>query len=239
MRLELAHASRLALAGELTASIAHELKQPLAAVVANANAGKILLRHLAHESQSGELGQVLADIVDDSQRAVEIMHRLRALMRKQPLNRQPMDLNQLVADTLPLLRGELQRRGVTELTRLSSSLPAVEADKICLQQVLLNLLVNALDAMDVGTGAPRQLVVETRSNDAGAQVIVADSGPGIPEGCSEKVFEPFFSTKKQGIGLGLAVARSIVEAHSGRIWAEDGAAGGARFHVWLPAPGVA
>jgi PAS domain S-box-containing protein len=230
-RLDLAHASRLALVGELMASIAHEINQPLTAIVSNAAAGVVLAAAAGNEAT---LREILSDIRDQGRLAADVIERLRALAHKRPLELAPLDINEIARDILRLVESDSHRRGVTLSAELAPRLPAVDADRVCLQQVLLNLVVNAMDAMDHVEARERRLVVRTRRLDDSVEVSVSDTGAGIPADRLPKIFDAFFTTKREGIGLGLAIARSIIEAHQGRIWAEDHAGRGATFHVALP-----
>jgi len=228
----LAHASRLAVMGELTASIAHEINQPLGAILANADAADLLL-----ETGAGrlyEVRRILADIRRDDLRASEVIQRMRELLRKRPLDRQPLNVNEVTAGVLQLLAAEAARRGVAVETDLAPGLPAVHGDRGHLQQVLLNLLMNGLEAMANTPLARRRLAVRSAQNDGMVEVAVMDAGHGLDRSQRPRLFESFFTTKKDGMGLGLSLARSIVEAHGGRIWAEDRPGGGATFRFTLP-----
>jgi PAS domain S-box-containing protein len=230
---ELAHASRLALVGELTASIAHEINQPLGAILSNADAAELLLE--ASPAALDEVRQILGDIRKDDLRASEVIRRLRGLLRKREMEVQPLQLNEVVAEVLGLVRAESRRRGVAVETELAADLPLVQADKIHLQQVLLNLCFNGMEAMADGSGEKR-LTVRTAVNAAGwVEGAVSDTGAGIPPERLPRLFAPFFSTKQEGMGLGLSIARSLVEANGGRIWAENNPGGGATFRFTLPA----
>ncbi len=231
-RLDLAHASRLALVGELMASLAHEITQPLTSILNNASAG---LRRLGSDEVT-ELREIFDDIRDQGRLAGDIIRRLRALARKRPLERQALDVNEVVSDILRLVGGDARRRGVTLRAELVPSLGAITADRVGLQQVVLNLILNAMDAMDELEAKDRQLVVRTRRLDDAVEVAVSDTGHGIPADRLPELFDAFFTTKKDGLGLGLAIARSLVEAHGGRIWAEDHGGRGATFRLTLPLP---
>jgi len=225
IRLELAHAARLALVGELTASIMHEIRQPLTATLANAAAGKKL-------TQDSEIRAIFEEIEQLGISMAEIIEQLRTLVRKRPLALQALDVNHVAHDVLRLVAPDAHRRCATLVTELAPTLPSIQADRVCLQQVLLNLVVNALDA--VSESAERRVTVRTRSEADSVEISVSDTGNGIPADVLPKLFETFFTTKKDGLGLGLAISRSIVEAHAGRIWAEDHSGGGATFRLSLP-----
>jgi PAS domain S-box-containing protein len=233
-RLDLVHASRLALVGELMASIAHEIKQPLTSILTNAGAGLLLLERDARADAAAELVEILGDIREQSRLAGGVIERLRALAANRPLERRPLDVNEVANDVLRLVEGDARRRSVVLAAHLTSSLPAVDADRVCLQQVVLNLLMNAMDTMDQVTPEDRRLTVQTRRVGDAVEVAVSDTGPGIPSERLPQLFEAFFTTKKDGLGLGLAIARSLVEAHGGRIWADAPGERGATFRLTLP-----
>jgi PAS domain S-box-containing protein len=234
LRLELAHASRLALVGQLMASITHEVKQPLTAVIGNASAGLQMMAGELAEHDVVELRSIFKDIIDEGHLASDVIDRLAALIRKRPLVRETVDVNMLAAETLRFLSGDARRRHVTLRTDLDPALPKVTADRVCLQHVLLSLALNAMEAMDELDPNDRHLVLQTRRSGADVELAVSDTGRGIAPDHLAKVFDPFFTTKNEGLGLGLAIAQSIVEAHDGRIWAEDRAGRGATFYVCLP-----
>ncbi len=232
-RSELAHISRIATLGELSASIAHELNQPLGAILANAQAAQRLLER--DGADVAELREIVGDIVESDRRAGEVIRRLRAMLRKEELTHVPLALDEVVADVRRIMASDFVNRGVVVETRLADGLPRVAGDRVQLQQVLLNLMINACDAM-AERPKPRRLLVGTAAGESGTiELWVTDSGPGIPAGDLERVFEPFVTTKPHGTGLGLAVCRTIVEAHGGRIRARNEPAGGAAFTVTLPA----
>jgi PAS domain S-box-containing protein len=233
-RLELAHASRLALAGQLTGSIAHEVAQPLTAIIANADAGLLAITN-GKTNLTGELREILADIRSEAWLATDVMRRLRALFRKQEVRRQPLDISELTRETLRLIKSEVQRRKVTLSTELEPAPPAVEADRVLLQQVLLNLVFNAMDAMADADDSSRRIEVRTKSLGNQVELSVSDSGHGIPPDRLQDIFEPFVTTKSDGLGLGLVIARSVVDEHFGTIEAENGPVRGAIFRVRLPA----
>jgi PAS domain S-box-containing protein len=229
----LAHAARLALAGELMGSIAHEINQPLGAILTNAEAAELLL-----ESESPpleEIRKIFTDIRKDDLRASAVIRRIRTLLRKREMRLVPLDLNELVGEVMGLVLPDARRRGVALETQLASGLPAVLGDRVCLQQVLLNLLLNGMDAMIDTPQEERRIVVCTqRTGEKSVSVSVSDKGHGIPPGWQSKIFESFLTTKEHGMGLGLAIARSLIDAHGGRIWAENNENGGATFRFNLP-----
>jgi PAS domain S-box-containing protein len=229
----LAHAARLAAVGELTASIAHEINQPLGAILSNTEAAELLL-----ETGSGSLDKVraiLADIRKDDLRASEIIRRVRALLRKRELLMLPLDINEVAGEVGRLVAANASRRSVALETEFAPGLPAVRGDRVHLQQVLLNLLLNAIDAMADTPAAERRIVVRT-APDGGrsVRVSISDRGHGVPPDKLPRIFDAFVTTKEHGLGLGLALARSIVEAHGGRIEAANNPGGGATFAFVLP-----
>jgi C4-dicarboxylate-specific signal transduction histidine kinase len=232
-RNELAHLSRVTLLGELSGSLAHELNQPLMAILSNAQAG---LRFLERDPGNiDEVRNILRDIAEDDKRAGEIIRRLRSLLRKDDVRHAPLDANQVVLEVLKLMHSDLINRKMTVNPRLAVGLPAVKGDRVQLQQVLLNLIMNGCDAMD-GSPGERTLTLRTvLSADGEVEISVADCGPGIPPADLQRIFEPFVSTKAEGMGLGLAVCRTIVTAHDGRLWATNNVARGATVHFALPA----
>jgi PAS domain S-box-containing protein len=232
-RDELAHLSRVAMLGELSGSLAHELNQPLTAILSNAQAAQ---RFLAQDPpRVDKLAEILTDIVKSDQRAGAVIQRLRSLLRKEDAQCVPLDTNEVIEDSLRLMRSDFLYRHVTVSTDLAEALPAVSGDRNQLQQVLLNLVINACDAMD-GQETDRRLMVRTQTTAHGdVEVCVVDRGMGIPEANLDRIFEPFVTTKATGMGLGLAICKSIVEAHGGRLWATNNADCGATLHCELPA----
>jgi two-component system sensor kinase FixL len=232
-RDELAHLSRVAMLGELSGSLAHELNQPLTAILSNAQAAQ---RFLAQSPpRVDKLAEILADIVKSDHRAGAVIQRLRSLLRKEEAQRHPLDVNEVVEESLRLMRSDLLNRRVVVSAELAHALPAVSADRNQLQQVLLNLVINGCDAMD-GRRADNRLAIRTNENANGSvEVSVADQGAGIPLTDLERIFEPFVTTKPHGLGLGLAICRSIVEAHGGRLWATNNVDRGATLHCEIPA----
>jgi two-component system, LuxR family, sensor kinase FixL len=234
-RSELAHVARVATLGELTASIAHEVNQPLAAVVTNGEAG---LRWLAREVPDlAQARNSLEHMIRNGQRASEVVRRLRALSRKSDPAYVPVSLVDVVNDVALLIGRELQSRRATLGVNATGNLPLVHGDRVQLQQVVMNLLMNGIQAMDGVNGRPRRLAVEVgRAAEEPRSVVLAvsDAGPGIDPANLDRLFDAFFTTRQDGMGMGLSISRSIVEAHGGRIWATNRPEGGACFHVSLP-----
>jgi two-component system sensor kinase FixL len=230
-RDELAHLSRVAMLGELSGALAHELNQPLSAILSNAQAAQRLMRF--DPPDMTEIQDILADIVADDRRAGDVIQRLRTWLRKEQVEHVPLGVNGVVLDALHLVRGDLQQRNVEVQLELAGELPRVMGDRIQLQQVLLNLVMNGADSMD-GSPGPRTLCVRTRASDHGARVEVLDFGRGIAPEIRHTMFEPFETTKANGMGMGLAVCRTIVEAHGGHVWAEDRPEGGAQVIFEIP-----
>lgn len=231
-RIELAHLARAATLSELSGALAHELNQPLASILANAEAGQFLL---AQDSPNlGEIKAILDDIAAEDQRAAEVIRRLRALLRRGEPEPQILDCNALVQGVLTLLRGDLADRGVTVNLDLRPEMPRVHADRVLLEQVLLNLITNACDAMAATPPTERRLSISTDSTPDGVRFTLADTGQGLPTEEAADIFDAFVTTKPQGLGMGLAIARSVTTAHRGRLWAEPNPGGGACFHLILP-----
>jgi len=233
LQAELTHVARVTTMGELAASIAHEVNQPLAAVVTNANAG---LRWLASVPPNFvEVRATLQRIQRDGQRAGDVLGRIRELLKKSPPQPSPQDINVLLRDVLSLLPDSLVSHHVEVQLELARDLPPVLGDRVQLQQVILNLLLNGVDAMSAVTDRPRRLTIASRVLDDGLVALtVADSGVGVDPTVFEKLFEPFFTTKAHGMGMGLSVSRSIVQRHGGQLWASTNKGHGTTFHVALP-----
>jgi len=232
---ELAHLNRVATAGALSASIAHEVRQPLAAMVAQSGAA---MRWLAHSTPDlGEVRAALQKIVDAGNRASQIIENLRSMFRKETSAQRPVDVNALIGNVLALTAVEIRKHDISLETALSTSPPQALGDPAQLEQVFLNLINNAIEALSSSASNTRVLRVETTTGETGgALVTIADSGPGVEAADMDKMFEAFFTTKPDGMGMGLAISRSIVEAHGGRLWATRGDRG-LVFHVLLPLTG--
>jgi PAS domain S-box-containing protein len=231
LHAELAHTNRISMLGELAASISHELKQPIAAAMANAQAS---LRWLKREQPDLDQACRSAEaIVKDEARAVDIIDRLRSLYKKTPSQRESVDVCDIVGEMILLLRGEANEHAVSIRTDLTADLPKITADRVQLQQVLMNLMLNGIEAMNETGGV---LTIKTERGECG-QVLtsVSDTGVGLPHGKTDELFDAFFTTKLQGSGMGLAISKSIVESHGGRIWANGDGGRGATFHFTLPA----
>ncbi len=232
-RGQLVHAQRVTAVGELTTTLAHEINQPLGAIVSNAEAARRLV-DLA-EPKRTDLLETLGDIIDDGQRASEVIRRLRAMLRRGTAEQKPCDINGLIVEVINFLEADLVRAGVSTDLRLREGLPLVRGDAIQLQQVILNLALNAEDAMANGAGEPKRLTVETVERRPGTvEVCVRDTGVGVKEGDLEGMFKPFVTTKTSGLGIGLSISRSIVEAHRGTIRAERNPDRGLSVRVELP-----
>jgi len=229
----LQHMTRVALLGQLSASIAHQLNQPLASILGNAEAAQTMLRR--EPLDLVELRDIVDDIVAEDHRAAEVIRRLGALFRRSPPALAPLDVNELVRDTVELTRTSLLLRQVALVTTLAPDLPPLEGDRVQLQQMLLNLIVNAADAMDTLPETERVMTISSALEAGLIRLCVADRGPGIPAEAMDKLFEPFWSTKAEGMGIGLAVCRSIVAAHHGSLDVSNAPDGGAVFFVRLPA----
>jgi len=234
-RDELAHLSRVVLLAELSGSLAHELNQPLTAILSNAQAA---VRFLAHSPPNlDEVRDSLTNIVENDKRAGEVIRRLRALLRKDPADHRRLDMNDVVLDVLRIIRSDLLNRNVEVVLDLEPNLKPIEGDRVQLQQVLLNLVMNGADAM-ADVSASRQITLHTHATDTGGvQVSVKDVGSGIAEEDIERIFSPFVTTKTSGIGLGLAVCVSIIQTHRGTIWATNNPSRGATLHFRIPALG--
>jgi len=230
-RDELFHLSRVATLGQLSGSLAHELNQPLGIILSNAQAAQHMLAGDAPDIP--ELREILADIVGENLRAGEVITRLRALLKRGETRLLPLAVNEVIEDVLHLLRSDLVARGVTAHTRLAEGLPEVPADEVQLQQVLLNIITNACDAMAENSPKDRILRISTNLQSDAVRVSIADQGRGLPDGDVSQIFQPFFTTKSHGLGIGLSICRSIIAAHDGRLWAEPNDGRGTALHMEL------
>jgi PAS domain S-box-containing protein len=234
VQMEMAHANRVATMGQLTGSIAHEVNQPITATVTNAEAAR---RWLSMQPPNfEELRQALDRIITDGQRAGQVVHRIRALVKKAPPRTEVLGINGAIREVIELTRVEAARKDVAVRTELTEGLPSIQGDRVQLQQVILNLIINAIEAMSGPSEGARELFISTgRAGANGVLVSVRDSGPGLRPATLEHLFEAFYTTKPGGLGLGLSICRSIIEAHGGQLWASTNAAGGATFQFTVPA----
>jgi len=231
---DLAHLSQVLSMGELTASIAHEINQPLTAVVTNGHACVEWLS--ADPPKFDKALQTAQRIIEDGTRAGAILSRIRALFKKEAVARDWVDINEVIQELTVFLRNETLRRGVSIRENLGPKLPKVTADRVQLQQVVLNLIMNGLDAMDGSNNNPKELAISSGLEGTSAiRVQVEDRGTGLDPEIADKIFDPFFTTKSQGIGMGLAISRTIIESHEGRLWASPRSEGtGSVFQFTLP-----
>ena len=233
VQMELAHANRVAAMGQLSASIAHEISQPLGAVLSYANAASHWLA--AQPPAVEEVRGALDFIVKSGVQASEVVDRIRALVKKAPPRTDKLEINEAVLEVIGLTRNEMSKNGISVRTQLAESLPAIQGDRVQLQQVILNLLINAMEAMSARSEGPRDLLISTAKTDSeGVLVSVRDSGPGLAPESVERLFEPFYTTKPGGLGMGLSICRSIIESHHGRLWATANTPHGAVFQFNLP-----
>lgn len=231
---KLTHLSRVALLGELSGALAHELQQPLTAILCNANSAQLLTKRAGFNLE--ELQEILQEIVNDDKNAGQIIQRLRALLMRGETQFDLVEVPELLADVMVLARGTLRERNIQVNTRIEEEIPAVKGDRVELQQVLLNLVLNACDAMGDNPARDRrmELVVDLSDDSHAVRISVLDCGNGIDAEQLERVFDPFFTTKVGGLGLGLAISHSIITAHGGRLWATNRSDRGAAFHFTLP-----
>jgi PAS domain S-box-containing protein len=232
-RQELAHISRLSTMGELAASLAHELHQPLTAILSNAQAAQ---RFIAADSTDlDEVREILADIIQDNSRAAEVIRRMRSLVKKEGIELAAIELSTIIQDVILLTRTDAMLHNIRVLLDLGPGLPPVRGDRVQLQQVLLNLLLNAFDAMGNCPANQREITVRAKRDSGQVEVSVSDQGTGLTPHALERIFQPFFTTKRDGLGMGLAISRSIIEAHGGRLGAKNNVGRGATFGFILPA----
>jgi C4-dicarboxylate-specific signal transduction histidine kinase len=234
MQASLAHANRLATVGQLAASIAHEINQPIAAATFSAQAATHWLR--AQPPVLDEVQQALDRIVTVTTRAGDVLNRIRGLVKKAPQHQDLLRINEAIIEVVELSRSELTKKAVSVQLSLSKQLPRLHGDRVQLQQVMLNLILNASEAMAAASEGPRELLIDTAEDEAGdVSIAVRDSGPGVPSEDIERIFSPFYTTKSGGMGMGLSICRSIIEAHGGRLWVSANVPRGAVFRFTLPA----
>jgi C4-dicarboxylate-specific signal transduction histidine kinase len=233
VEMELAHANRVATMGQLSASIAHEVNQPLAAAVTHAQAA---LRWLgARPPDLEEARRAVGRIVKEGDRASDVIGRIRALVKKAPPRKDDFEINEAIREVIALTRGEVVKNSVSVETQLAEGLPLIQGDRVQLQQVILNLIINAVEAMSgVSEGARELLISTAKAASDGAVVAVRDSGPGLAPANLERFFEAFYTTKPSGLGMGLSICRSIIEAHGGQVWASSNDGPGTTFQFSLP-----
>ncbi len=234
VQMELEHANRVATMGQLTASIAHEVKQPIAAAVTNAQAA---LRWLSAQPPAlEEVQQSLARIVKNGNRAGDVIGRIHGLVEKAPPCKGALAINEAILEIIALLHGEVVKHGIVVQTRLAEGQPLIQGDRVQLQQVILNLIVNAIEALRGVNEGTRELLISAETAASGdVRVTVQDSGPGLDPAHLELLFDAFYTTKPDGLGMGLSICRSIIEAHGGRVWASANGPRGAKFNFTVPA----
>jgi C4-dicarboxylate-specific signal transduction histidine kinase len=231
---DLAHASRMTTMGELTASLAHEVNQPITAAV---NGASTCVRWLNRdEPDLAEAREAAAGAIRNAKRAADIINRIRSLLKKGESKRQLADVNELIREMIALLRSETNRYSISVRTELDADLPKIMADPVQVQQIVMNLIMNGIDAMK-NVDRARELAIQSRlAEDRQLIISISDTGAGLPQQQKEKIFDAFFTTKPHGIGMGLRISRSIVESHGGRLWAADNSPRGATFSFTLPIP---
>jgi C4-dicarboxylate-specific signal transduction histidine kinase len=233
VQAELGRVARLTTMGQLTASIAHEVKQPIGASVNNALAAMRFLD--SRPPDLGEVRQALADIVKAGSLASDVIDRIRDLIKRAPPRKDRLEINGAIRDVIELTRGEAVKNGVSVRTELADALPLIEGDRVELQQVILNLIMNAIEAMSGTSDGSRELIISTgKAESGGALVAVRDSGPGLAPATLQHIFDAFYTTKPNGMGMGLSISHSIIKAHGGRLWAEANVPRGAVFQFTLP-----
>jgi two-component system, LuxR family, sensor kinase FixL len=232
-RKEVTHLLRAASLGELSSALAHELYQPLSAILSNAQAAQLLIARGNVEMK--QIRDILDDIVQDDKRASEVIARMRTLIKKGEYNPEELQANELIQEVIKLMRYDLMAHKVRVVTELAAALPPIRGDRVQLQQVLINLLLNAIDAMSQQAESGRRITLRTENAEQTfIQISVADTGTGVQSGAEEQIFQPYYSTKANGLGLGLSLSRTILLAHGGRLWSENGAFGGAIFYLTVP-----
>jgi len=233
VQMELAHANRVATMGQLSASIAHEVNQPIGAAITYADAA---LRWLgANPPNLEEVREALGLVLESGVRAGEVIDRIRALAKKAPPRKDSLEINEVILEVIGLTSREMERNGISAQTQLAESLPAIQGDRVQLQQVIVNLLMNAIEAMSGMSEGLRELLISTANSAPGVLVSVRDSGPGLTPESVERLFESFYTTKPGGLGMGLSICRSMIEAHGGRLWASANEPRGAVFQFTLAA----
>jgi C4-dicarboxylate-specific signal transduction histidine kinase len=234
VQMELAHVNRVTTMGELSASIAHEVMQPIAATVNNAQAALHFLN--AQPPNLEEAREALGATVKAGNRSTDVIGRIRALVKKAPPRKDALEINGAILECIALTRGEIVKNGVSVQTQLAEGLPLIQADRVQLQQVILNLIINAVQALSSLREGARELVITTGKGEPdGVLVVVRDSGPGLSSAGLDRIFEAFYTTKPGGLGMGLSICRTIIEAHGGRLWATAAQPQGATFQFTLPA----
>jgi PAS domain S-box-containing protein len=237
-REELAHVMRVATLGELAASVAHEINQPLTAILSNAQAANRFLNRDKPDAE--EVHEILSDIISDAKRAGEVIRRLRNLFRRAEIERKSFDVTRLIDDTLAFIKSEAIIRNVSIKMEPNKTLPLVIGDQVQLQQIILNLIMNASEAMaDLEVDLRKVIITPEREDEKNVKIAIRDFGIGIDENRIDRIFEPFYTTKREGIGMGLSVSKSIIEAHGGQLWAENNPDGGTTFYFTLPIHGEA
>jgi PAS domain S-box-containing protein len=233
LRREIVHVGRVSMMGQLASALAHEINQPLGAILRNAEAAELFLQDASPDLE--EIRTILADIRKDDQRAGSVIDRMRALLKRQNLDKRPVDVGELIGEVVALVRSDAAARHVNLALVVADHLPPVSGDLVHLQQVLLNLIVNGMDALDDAKQENRRVGVTASPNGSHTvEIAVSDSGYGIPADKLTRIFDPFFTTKPNGMGMGLPISRTIIEAHGGRLWAENKEDGGASFRFTLP-----
>jgi len=233
LREEYLHIARVSIMGELTASLAHELKQPLAAIRSNAQAAQRFMT--GDKPDLDELREILVDIIKDNRRADQVIGRLRTLMRKSSLQITELNINSVIQDIFPLMRSYEIMRNISLEFELDDNIPSVAGDRVQLQQVMLNLVLNSSEALKNTDRYSRRIVIQTSQEDhRDVTVAVKDNGAGVDEQSLDRLFEPFYTTKQEGMGMGLPISRSIIEAHGGKLWVENNPDHGATFYFTIP-----
>jgi C4-dicarboxylate-specific signal transduction histidine kinase len=231
-RIQLAHVTRVSTMGQLASTLAHELNQPLGAILRNAEAAELFLQDPSPDLD--EVRAILADIRKDDQRAGKVIEKVRAMMRQSDVERCQLDLRLLTREAISMIQSDADRRHTNLAVYIDMAMPQIYGDQVQLEQVLINLLMNSLDALDEISLKKRVVTLSTKHIGAMVEVSVCDNGPGISAEKLPHIFEPFFSDKPNGLGMGLAISRGIIEAHGGRLWAKNNELEGATFTFALP-----